>query len=151
MADDLEARVAELARRVTDAHDLKTVDEWFHRSLVPFPPFLAESVQAVHRPLQTIAQGIARSYGFVVELRDPLQRLARLSLWHGALIGERGAMALLVYFDDQHRGVCSFGNLNDPMTHYARFSLPEEARDPDADISNLQLMSAAPRGIRGQA
>ncbi|MBX3226548.1 MAG: hypothetical protein KIT84_32195 [Labilithrix sp.] len=149
MGSDLETRIAKLGRLVAEARELADVAKYFHDQLVPFPPFLDEGVQAEHKPLQQLVRGIATSYDVKIpEGQGKLLHLPRFSLWHGALGHAIGPMAVIIYFDDQHRGVASFGTISNPRTHYIRFSLPEQARDPNHDLGGMKIESArvGPRG-----
>jgi hypothetical protein len=151
MSDELAKRVGRLARLVAQARELSEIDTYFHDALALYPPFLAESVEAVHKPLREIVRGVAQSYGCALQGDGKLHRIERLSLWHGSLGSVVGAMAIIIYFDDQQRGVASFGRISDPNTHHVRFSLPEEARDPNLELRDMQVVGAGPARRRGLA
>lgn len=146
---ELSGRVAKLSRLVAEAHDLSRIANCFHDELVPNPHFMDQGVPATHRPLTEIVRGVARTYGYEIMDAATLLYAPRFSLWHGTIGGLFGAMAVVLYFDDQHRGVASFGMATDPNTHYVRFSLPEAARDPEGDLGSLELLSASPARRRG--
>jgi hypothetical protein len=145
MDDKLLERIAKLAHLVAEASDLSEIETYFHDSIVPDPAFMAAGSSAVHKPLQAVVRSVARLYS--CELTDECRFLhvPQFSLWHGSLGNPLGSMALLIYFDDQHRGIASFGRLSDSHTHRFRFSLPEGARDPEVDTENLKLTSVSNR------
>jgi hypothetical protein len=149
--DELSRRVAELSRLVAEERVLSRVADYFHDALVPTPHFMAHGVRATHRPLTKIVRRAAQSYGFEIMDAAALFHAPRFSLWHGTIGALFGPMAVVLYFDDQHRGVAIFGVPTDPITHYVRFSLPEGARDPEVDLGDINLVSASPARQRGSA
>jgi hypothetical protein len=149
--DQLTKRIAKLARLVAEARDLSEVETYFHDEVVPHPSFISEGAPALHKPLRDIVRNVARAYGCLLPNEYSLLHLPRFSLWHGWLGSPSASMALLIYFDDQHRGVASFGKFSDRYTRRIRFSLPEGARDPDVELGNMKIASASPANGRGLA
>lgn len=148
---NLSKRIAKLARLVAEAPELSDIEAYFHDEVVSDSSFMAQSTQALHKPLRDIVGQVARSYGLALS-GCRLYHVPRYSLWHGSLGSPVGSMALLVYFDDQHCGMASIARLCDVQTHRIRFSLPEGARDPDIELGRMEMItSVARRSGRGLA
>lgn len=149
MADEIRERIARLGRLVAEARQLSEVSDYYHDHLLSYRPFVDAGVPADHKPLRQIVRTVTAAYGFTLpESPVKLFHVTGASLWHGIMGDLSGPTAFVVYFDDQHRGVVSFGLISDPNTLHARFSLPEGSRDPDQEIPGLRLagVSTARRG-----
>ncbi len=143
MDDKLTGRMRKLARLVAEARDLSEVETYFHDEVVPDPAFMTAGAPARHKPLHAVVKGVARAYGCILTDEASLFHLPRFSFWHGAVGHPLTSLALIIYFDDQHRGVASFGQLSDPLHHRFRFSLPDGARDPEIEVGNVKLTSVS--------
>lgn len=151
MDDELRRRIAKLGRLVAEARQLSEVADHYHDQLLAYRPFVEAGVAAEHKPLRQLVRSVTAAYDLALpETGGKLYRIADASLWHGVMGDLLGPMAFVVYFDDQHRGVVSFGLISDPNTHHARFSLPEGSRDPDQEIPALRVAGVS-AGRRGQA
>lgn len=148
--ETLSQRIAKLARLMAEAPDLQDVEICFYDEVVCHPAFIAEGHPAMHKPLRDLVGQVAKAYGH--PLRGcKLYHLPKFSLWHGLLGNPLGAMAMLVYFDDQHCGMASFARLAEGLSHRIRFSLPEGVRDPGVELGEMEITSISRRSGRASA